>query len=376
MVKQYKCSNCGSDMVFSPKSGQLTCNSCGNIEDISSFAYKGKPSDKNIKQNSSTDNIDKEAFDNEYYHSNDSDNQSAYNFFNNSETVQYECHNCGAKLIVDSQTTSTSCSFCSSAMVLSDRFEKNIAPSLIIPFKIGKSEAQEAFRKWCKNGRLTPNDFMTADRIANISGIYVPFWLFDLNARGEIQATCTKVRSYTQGNYMITETKYYNVYRKIDLDYLKLPCDASQKMDDKLMDKLEPFHYNDLKPFNLPYLAGYVSEKYDYTDKELLPRVKSRAKNFADDFARSTISGYSSVRLNYNNIHINQIGSHYTLCPVWLVYYNYANRDYIFSMNGQTGKVVGKPPISKAKVLRWFLSVFASSFVIMQLLSLFMKGGF
>lgn len=360
-------------MAFNPKNGHLTCDSCGNVRNILDYdsSIKGSTKDSSSKD----EPADKDAFESDYYDSNTEDIFIERDNLSNNDVLQYECNNCGAKLIVDKQTTSSSCSFCSSPMILGDKLQQSFAPDLIIPFKIGKSQAQTAFVKWCRKGKLTPRSFMTADRIADIAGIYIPFWLFDLNAKGEIQATCTRVRTYTRGNYIYTETKYYNVYRKVDLSYLKIPCDASKKMDDSLMDKLEPFHYEDLKNFNMPYLAGYVSEKYDYTDRDLLARVKTRAKRFADDFTRSTISGYSSVRINYNNIMVNQKKSYYALLPVWVVYYNYNNKNYIFSMNGQTGKVVGKPPISKAKVFIWFTSMFFSSLIILQIITVLANGG-
>ena len=88
---------------------------------------------------------------------------------------------------------------------------------------------------------------MTADRIQNITGMYVPFWLYNMQAQGDADATCTKVRSYTRGDYIYTETSYYHVYRRAKLHYKLVPTDASEKMDDNLMNRLEPFHYNDLK---------------------------------------------------------------------------------------------------------------------------------
>ena len=110
---------------------------------------------------------------------------------------------------------------------------------------------------------------MSADRIKDITGLYVPFWLYDLNSKVEVNATGTRIRTYTKGDYIYTETSYFDIYRNMDLNYVKIPVDASEKMNDELMDKLEPFPYNQLKEFNFPYLAGYIAEKYQYDDQEL-----------------------------------------------------------------------------------------------------------
>ncbi|HCR39488.1 MAG TPA: hypothetical protein DIW41_01165, partial [Lachnospiraceae bacterium] len=128
-----------------------------------------------------------------------------------------------AVIITDTQTTATTCSFCGAGVVLGDRLTGSLAPAKVIPFTISKEQAQEAFVKWCRKGLLTPKDFMTADRIKSITGLYVPFWLYDINGRGEAEAICTRVRTYTRGDWIYTETKYYAVYRKVDLNYERIP---------------------------------------------------------------------------------------------------------------------------------------------------------
>ena len=46
-----------------------------------------------------------------------------------------------------------------------------------------------------------------------------------------------------------------------------------------LMDKLEPFDYADLKDFNMPYLAGYLAETYNYDSKELFYELNKELIN-------------------------------------------------------------------------------------------------
>ena len=162
----------------------------------------------------------------------------------------------------------------------------------------------------------------------------------------------------------------------MDLNYLKVPCDASKKMDDTMMDKLEPYPYKTLKEFKMPYLAGYIAEKYDYDDDELLPRVKNRVQSYVDSYIRSTISGYSTVHYNRKNINIRKKGSDYALLPVWMVCYDFRQAEHTFAMNGQTGKIVGKPPISAAKVAAWFFGVSGGSFLIFRIITLILGGGF
>lgn len=339
MILHYKCPNCGADMAFDSESGKLSCHSCGRKDNIDNF------SDEFITTTFSED-----------------------------EAKEYHCKNCGANIITEAETTATTCSFCGAGVVLADRLSGIMAPSKVIPFTISKEEAMKAFRKWCRNGRLTPKGFMTADRIKNITGIYVPFWLYNVNSKVQVDALCTKVRTYTRGEYIYTETRYYNVYRNINLNYVKVPVDASKKMDDELMDKLEPYDYEKLKDFKTPYLAGYIAEKYDYNENELLPRAKDKVKSYIDSYISSTISGYSTVKYRRKEINIQKKNAYYTLLPVWMVYYDFDKTEHTFAMNGQTGKVVGKPPISYIQVAKWFSGIASVTFIVLKILSLMIGG--
>jgi DNA-directed RNA polymerase subunit RPC12/RpoP len=341
-VIEYKCPSCGSGMVFDGETGTLSCHSCGRQDNIEQL------SDPLIK----------------------------HIFSDEDSTLEYHCNSCGAVIITEAETSATSCSFCGSAVVLGDRLSGKLAPHMVIPFTITKQEATTAFRRWCKNGLLTPRNFMNADRIKNITGMYVPFWLYDLNNHIEVHAHGTKIRMYTQGDYQYTETRHFELYRKIRLNYVKVPIDASEKMNDNLMDKLEPFPYDQLKSFKTQYLAGFISEKYSYTDEELLPRAKGKIKGYIDSYISSTMAGYNTVNFRDKQIHTTTGKSDYVLLPVWMVYYDYNKKNYTFAMNGQTGKVVGKPPISKKKVMAWFAGVWGISYLSLKLISLAMGGGF
>ncbi len=376
MVIHYKCQSCGADMAFDSKTGLLRCGSCGRSDNIAEMAGDKTPGggEYSFEMNEEDEKAAKSAFEYNYKDSSDTDEASDYSTFGEDDVTEYHCNNCGAVIITNPQTTATTCSFCGAGVVLSDRLSGHLAPTKVIPFAISKEEAQLAFKKWCKKGLLTPNDFMTADRIKNITGIYVPFWLYDLNGRGEIEAICTRVRSYTLGDWIYTETKYYQIYRKVDLNYSLVPCDASKKMDDSMMDKLEPYPYNNLKDFNMPYLAGYIAEKYDFDDVEMLPRIKERTKGYVENYIHSTINGYTTVNYQHKNINIRKKQAYYTLLPLWMVCYDYKNSEHNFAMNGQTGKIVGKPPLSIAKIAAWFASISAGSFIAMRIITLLMGG--
>ncbi len=333
-VVSYKCPGCGSDLIFDANAAKLVCSSCGSQHFVSEFEEFEEENAPEIKK------------------------KTTVTKFNEDEVKEYNCQNCGASLVTDAHTSSTNCNFCGSPMVIADRLTGDVAPAQVIPFKFNAEDAQKAFKKWCKNGLVTPKDFMSEERIRNIEGIYIPFWLYDLNGNAQGEALCTRVRHYNTSSHSVTETKNYIVYRNVVADYIKVPIDASIKMDDELMDLLEPFDFKELNKFNSAYLSGYSSEKYNYTDEELFPRVQTKTHEFINEFMRSTIKGYSSVVLRNTRANIQQKDAVYTMLPIYVVNYKYKDKEYTFAMNGQTGKVVGKPPICIPKVIKWCLLTF------------------
>lgn len=338
-VLEYKCANCGSGMVFDSGTGMLSCGSCGRKDNIEQIP----------------------------------DPLVRHTFLEN-EAAEYHCTSCGAVIMTDAETAATTCSFCGSAVVLADRLSGDLAPAKLIPFTIGKQEAMKAFKKWCKNGRLTPSGFMTADRVKSMTGLYVPFFLYDLNNHVEVHGNGTKVSVYSKGDYRYTETQHYDVYRKLRLNYKKVPVDAAAKMNDELMDRLEPFHYEQLKSFKTPYLAGYIAEKYSYDENQLLPRAKDKINGYIESAISASVAGYVTMSYSSKKIDTYEGYADYVLLPVWIVHYDYDRLEHTFAMNGQTGKVVGKPPLSKGKVFAWFAGIFGISWIALKLLAVAMGG--
>lgn len=357
MVYQYKCPDCGADMAYDASSGMLQCESCGRRDSVEQYGKEQKENKEDVIHDYS------EFVD-----------QTKHATFEDDAAVQYQCNNCGAILLTSADTTATTCSFCGAPMILGDRLTGKLAPANVIPFQITKQQATDAFKHWCKKGRLTPKGFLSADRIKSITGIYVPFWLYDVNGQADTHADCTRSSFHREGDYDVTVTRHYDVYRKVEANYERIPCDASEKLDDTLMDRLEPYDYTNLTRFEAPYLAGYIAERYNYTDEELFPRAKERATTYVNQYLLNTIHGYDTVTPHHTRVRINKRNATYTLLPVWMICYDYKQSEHMFAMNGQTGKVVGKPPLSKGKIASYFGGIALVLFVLLRIITVLLGG--
>ena len=156
-------------------------------------------------------------------------------------------------------------------------------------------------------------------------------------------------------DYDYTETSYYSVERSGEMTFVSVPVDGSEKMADDLMESIEPFKISESVDFQTAYLSGYLADKYDVSEKESINRAHDRMKKSAEEVLADTVKGYASVVPENTNVNISGGKAQYALYPVWILQTKWKGDNYIFAMNGQTGKFVGNLPTDKSAFARWFL---------------------
>lgn len=319
-VLDHKCPACTAKLPFNPVTQKWDCEYCGlsyNLEELEKFEKK---QNKNKKSNVDAD--------------------------------VYECPDCGAKVIADENTTATFCVYCGNTNIIKNRLTDEFKPLKIIPFKNTKEEAISAFKRF-KTGKIfTPKDFSKETNIEKLTGVYIPFWIYDCNVDGNIDVSATKVTRWRSGDYKYTKTDSYAVKRAGNMSFDNVPVDGSTKFDNDTMDSIEPFNYQELKDFNMSYLSGFLSEKYDVNKEEAYKRAYERIEKSTIDELKSTINFYDSVNIVNSNINVDVKEAEYILLPVWMLNVKYKDKMHMFAMNGQTGKMVGNIPIDKKKM--WF----------------------
>ncbi len=339
MVSTIKCPNCDAPIEFSSDLQKMTCEFCGNEMTIEEA--EGLIEQYNVEVEDKTEAVNEQI-----------------------EVDVYVCDTCGAEVLTDEDTSATFCSYCGNPTLIRKRFEGVLAPGYVIPFKVDKEKAKLAYKEWInKGGVFTPKEFKSEAMLEKITGLYAPFWLYDYKGAAVLKATGRKVRVTREGQYRCTYTSYYDVKRDFSIEYEKIPADASEKLPDRTMDLLEPFDYSEMVPFKLPYLSGYYSDKYKYTAAEMSARVEGRVEDYVVAAGRNTISGYDSVTINSKDIKLVKEKADYVLFPIWLLSYKYNNEIRMFTMNGQTGKIVADLPKSKSLMFKWFAGITATVFV-------------
>ena len=334
----YKCPNCNATLEFHATKGNMRCEYCESEFDIETL----KEYDDILKQEEQDKETDEPVWSTDGNADWEDDGKAVY-----------ACRSCGAELVADENTAATVCPFCGNATVLTGRLSGILKPDLVIPFKIEREQAVEALKKFCKRKPLLPKFFLKDHRIESLTGIYVPFWLFDADTDADISYNATRVRSWRQGDYQITETSHFLVRRGGGIGFDRVPVDGSQKMDDTYMEAIEPYDYSEAVDFATAYLSGYLADKYDVDSTAASPRANERIRESTEQTFRNTVVGYTSVTPRHTSIRLHDNHVRYALMPVWMLNTLYRGKTYTFAMNGQTGKFVGELPVDRLKFWLW-----------------------
>ena len=270
--------------------------------------------------------------------------------------VTYICESCGGEITADKTTGATTCPFCGNRVVLKGQFEGGLKPDYVIPFKLDKKAAKAAYQKHLEGKAFVPSVFKEENHIDEIVGIYVPFWLFDMETNALVTYDAERSRVWMSGDVEYTEHEFFKIERGGTMAFEHIPEDGSRKMEDDLMESLEPYDFKDAVPFKDPYLAGYVAERYDVEADECKKRAKKRAKASIKRELRDTVKGYSIVKPVSDNVKIQKASQKYALYPVWILNTTWRDQKYVFAMNGQTGKMVGDLPADKGAFWKYVVS--------------------
>lgn len=280
--------------------------------------------------------------------------------------VTYSCKNCGAEIVADEETASTFCVYCGNTAILKSKLSGKFAPDLIIPFKVEKKQAIEAFKCLSKGRVFVPKTFTDTSNIEKITGVYIPFWLYNIRVSGSLNANATRSTTWTRGDTCYTRTDYYKVYRTGSMNYYRVPVDGSTRFSNDIMNSVEPFDYTELKPYNHAYLSGFLAEKYNVNEDESFADAKIRTLSSSRDKMYDDMRNYSSKTICENTLVSDKTKVEYALLPVWMVNVKYKDEYYLFAMNGQTGEFVGDIPLDKAKVVKYCILIFLISLIVLS----------
>ncbi len=342
---QFSCKRCGADLKFEPGTSFLKCPYCGAKHRIvRSSSIKRHQSRSHLAELSYKAYLDKAALE------------------NLQEIRTVKCGACGAETTLDPNLTSAECPFCGTSVVVTLTSKKRIKPAALLPFRITLKEARELFREWIKGLWFAPNSLKKHSRLeSGIKGIYLPHWTYDCKTdtsytgeRGEhyyVTETYTELedgKSVTKTRE-VQKTRWYPARGRVRNIFDDVLVAASNSLERKYVQELEPWDLYALKPYDDRYLSGFLSESYSVSLKQGFELAKNIMAGEIDRAIHRDIGG-DEQRIYTKNSTYSNVSFKHILLPVWTSAYRYKGKIYRFLINARTGEVQGERPWSWFKI--------------------------
>lgn len=341
-ASRYRCPCCGAALVFSSQTQQLSCDSCGNsfpLETIQAVADAQAQNDQNDQMTWETQE------------------NAGFTWEESGKLRAYRCEACGAEIVADADTAATSCVYCGNPSILPGVLSGAYRPEAVLPFRKSKEEAVAALKKHCSGKRLLPRGFMDGGRLEKITGIYVPFWLYEADAEADCTFNATRTHVRREGQYQVTRTDHFLVRRGGRMSFRQVPVNGSTKADDSMMESIEPFAPDEAKDFSVGYLSGFQAQRHDLDAAACEPRANERIRASVAAAMAATVTGYASVTPAHSHIALEHGRVRQVLFPVWMLNTRWKDQTYTFAMNGQTGKFIGDLPTDKGRFWEYLLGI-------------------
>lgn len=322
-----KCASCGANMHFDPETQMLSCDHCGRKESVAKTV--------SARELSLFSDISKTGAEME-------------------DSAVFSCDNCGAKVVLSGTETAAICPFCGTPHVRKAEELSGLKPNAVLPFLFDKNKAVSYSKSWAKKKIYAPRDFKKSLTTESISGIYTPCFTFDSKTSSTYYGRVGKHRTVVVGSGKNRHTQTYTVWKNISGTYFDdfndVLISAGNKIDQKKINKLSPYETDSAREYDEKFVLGYMSYRYDREISDCWTDAKGMIDNV---IRRSILSRYEYDVVDYLNVSTEHtaVTYKYVMLPVYVGNFKYNKKTYNFYVNGTTGKVYGKTPLSALKIL-------------------------
>jgi predicted RNA-binding Zn-ribbon protein involved in translation (DUF1610 family) len=339
------CGGCGGEMVYDPGKQVLLCPNCGATRDIP------RASDMVVERSFE----DAAAL---------ADRGTGFAV----PSKVFHCNSCGANTSVGPDVVAFNCPFCGSTNVNAEAHEARvIRPSGILPFKVTKQAALDKFKTWLGKGFFAPSNLKRLAQLDKIRSVYLPFWTYDADTFSQWQAeagyyyytteTYTDSKGQTQTK-QVRHTRWEWVSGYHDRSFDDVLVVGSSGLEQRFSEQIFPFELQEIVNYDGQFILGHASEVYQ--------RDVNAGFDVADGIMDTQIRADVTQQVpgdTHRNLQIEtrktDITFKHILLPIWIAAYLYNNKVYRFLVNGQTGKIAGKKPVSAWKVILLILFIAA-----------------
>lgn len=346
--EKFHCPACGADAHWNAAKGALVCPYCGTESPM-----EVAPSGEVVRENDLAAAMRALPADKRGWHA---------------EKRSVKCQSCQAVTVFDPARAAQRCEFCGSAQIVPyDEIKAPISPEGLLAFKIAESQVRDSIRQWYGSRWFAPNRLKKAALTDTVRGIYLPYWTFDAQVHADWTAESgyhyytTETYKDAQGNTQtrqVRHTRWQRSSGSLDHFFDDELVPATQGVDHALLGKIEPFPTKEIAPYSAGYVAGWTVEQYQIDLIAAAKRARDRMEASTRSMCASQVPGDTHRNLSVDADFSRQTFKH-LLLPVWIVSFNYGTKSYQVLVNGYTGNIAGKHPLSAWKIIFFSLFILA-----------------
>ena len=283
------------------------------------------------------------------------------------EKKSVKCQSCQAITVFDPTRVAQRCDFCgSSALIPFEEIKAPIRPESLLEFRLSENDVRDKVRVWYGNRWFAPNALKGRALTDTLRGVYLPYWTFDAQTHAEWTAQSGyhyyETESYTdsdgkQQSRQVQQTRWEPSSGALDHFFDDELVPASKGVPAELLRKIEPFPTtSDLKPYDPGYLSGWVVEQYQIDLIAAAQNARAIMDAKLQSLCDAEVPGDTHRGLQVAADYTAQTFKH-VLVPVWVLAYTYGAQSYQVVVNGYTGAMAGKHPLSWVKIALTVLAV-------------------
>jgi hypothetical protein len=235
-----------------------------------------------------------------------------------------------------------------------------------------EERAKTIARDWVRGRWFAPSGFRDAE-INDTRGVYLPSYLYTASAHTTYNASIgenyTETETYTTTNsegktVTRTRTVTKTEWRQLSGSHSEYVSDifvtASRGIPNAELEAIEPFDLRALHRYTPKVVSGWTAEEPSVLPEECMQTAQQEALAEIGKRLDSFMPGDSHRDLQYQTV-LREQNAELTLVPVWVLAVRYAEDKPIVRLlvNGQTGQLFGKRPISWVKVVAFVLVILA-----------------
>ncbi|WP_437492598.1 hypothetical protein [Sorangium sp. So ce1014] len=280
--------------------------------------------------------------------------------------VQLECETCGASLRVEADQRTAVCPYCASPAVV-ERAPSNDRPSphFVLGFAMTRESAQGAVTAWLGKRSLFAQSSVKRGTIDAIRGVYTPAYLYSAMAQtryaAQIGENYQETETYTttddKGNSVtrtrvVTRTEHRHLEGQHATYVMDVLVVASRAVQNAELEAIEPFDLRTMRRYTPAVLSGWVAEEPTMTQPECYALARREALEKIGRDLAGFMPGDSHHGLTHET-RLDQETLELLYVPLWVLAIRHDPREPPFRVliNGQTGAIHGKAPLSWVKIV-------------------------